>query len=447
MAAKTKKKSLSERFTKLYHFFVVDIWHITETELSKTTRFFLRLLKKLILSGRGFLDHNLSAKAGSLTYYTLMAVVPICALVIAIGKGFGFQHVIENWAANIFTSQKELIPYVIQFVNNYLEQAQGGVFLGIGIAVLLWSVMSAFRQIESNFNNIWNVKKSRSIIRQFTTYFSLMLLTPILIVLSSGISIFFNNQLKELGFAEHFSFLYEFIMRLTPYFLYWVLFTFIFVVIPNTKVQFKHALFAGIVVGTAFQFFQWLYVNGQINLTKYNAVYGSFAAIPLLLFWLQISWLIVLYGAELTFASQNIDNYNFEKETAKISRRYCDYATIIIMRSIILKFQKGEPPMNALEIASENHTPIRLVNQILDLLVDIKVVAEIYTPGEVVKTYQPALDINAITVQLLLEKIEKHGSENFKIDHYSKEFEAIWKNLQEWKEKSISPYSILIKDL
>jgi membrane protein len=329
-----------------------------------------------------------------------------------------------------------------------LEQAQGGLFLGIGVAVLLWSVMSAFRQIEKNFNSIWDVKKSRSLLNQFTTYFSIMFITPVLIVLSNGISIFFNNQLRAMGIAEHFSFLYTFVMRITPYIIYWTLFTFLFIAIPNTKVKFKHALFAGIVVGTLFQIFQWLYINGQMNLSKYNAVYGSFAAIPLLLFWLQISWLIVLYGAELTFASQNIDNYNFAKETAQISPRYRDYAAIIIMRSIILKFKDGEPPMNSLEIAKKSHTPIRLTNQLLNMLVEINLLTENYTPNQSDKTYQPAMDINAITVQLLLDRIEQNGSENFKIEENSKKFESIWKKLKTWKQNNNKTCSsVLIKDL
>lgn len=441
------KKSFNDRAKAVYNFLVSGIWQTAEADVSMITRFFLRLLKKIILSVRGYLDHRLAAKAGALTYNTLMAIVPIFALIIAIGKGFGFQTAIENWATKIFGTQKELVPYIIQFVNNYLEQAQGGVFLGIGVAVLLWSVMSVFRQVESNFNAIWNVQKSRSVIRQFTTYFSLMLVAPILIVLSSGVSIFFQNQLKQLGFSEHFSWLYEFSMRLTPYIIYWILFTFVFIVIPNTKVQFKHALFAGIVVGTAFQIFQWLYVNGQINLTKYNAVYGSFAAIPLLLFWLQISWQFVLYGAELTYAGQNIENYNFEKETARISRRYRDYVTIIIMRCIVLRFAKGEQPFTTTELAHHTHTPIRLVNQILNLLVEIKMVAETYTPNDNGKAYQPAIDINVISVQMLLEKIEKHGSENFKIAEYSEEYEKIWEKLQTYNQNSSEIGNVLIKDL
>ncbi|HQO48677.1 MAG TPA: YihY/virulence factor BrkB family protein, partial [Paludibacteraceae bacterium] len=166
------------------------------------------------------------------------------------------------------------------------------------------------------------------------------------------------------------------------------------------------------------------------------------------LFWLQISWLIVLYGAELTFASQNIDNYNFAKETAQISPRYRDYAAIIIMRSIILKFKDGEPPMNSLEIAKKSHTPIRLTNQLLNMLVEINLLTENYTPNQSDKTYQPAMDINAITVQLLLDRIEQNGSENFKIEENSKKFESIWKKLKTWKQNNNKTCSsVLIKDL
>ena len=445
--ATNKKLSLVEQIKRLYRFIASDIWVITEKELTKSSRFSLRLLKKIILSARGVTKDNLFIKAAALSFYSILALVPILALVIAIGRGFGFQQAVVDWLSKALSAQAEMIPYIIQFVERYLERAQGGVFLGVGFAVLLWSVLSAFRQIENNFNDIWNVKKSRSIVRQFTMYISLMLLVPILIALSSGFSIFINTQLETAGLSQFFSPLTRFLLNVAPYFIFSVLFTIMFLIIPNTKVRFKHALLAGCISGIAFQLFQGLYVGGQIYLSNYNAVYGSFAAIPLLLMFLQTAWLIVLYGAELTFVSQNLQNYNFENETNTISRRYKDYITLLIMKIIVTRFEQGEKPITQQELADDYNIPIRLVNQLLKLLVEVHLLSEIYTESNQEKSYQPAMDIHQITIQLVFDKISTFGSENFKVNP-KKEFDGMWEQLEQFRLKTVNHSSdLLIKDL
>lgn len=445
-----KSKSLKNNILSIWHFLTIDIWRITENELTKSKRVSILLLKKLILSFRVFFEDNLMMKASALTYYTLLAIVPTLALIIAIGKGFGVQNSIEKFVSGLFSSNQDVLPYVMNFVSNYLEQAHGGLFVGIGIALLLWSVMSMFRQIEHNFNNVWNVQKSRSIIRQFTTYFSLMLLVPVLIVIATSLSNMIDPYIEYMSQKTEnnlLSWLYKTLITLLPFFVYWLLFTFVFIMIPNTKVKFIHALFAGIVTGTLFQTFQYLYINGQINLTKYNAVYGSFAFLPLLLFWLQISWVIVLYGAKLSYVSQNIAFHNFEKETKNISRRYKDYTTIIVLKEIILRFNNNELPASDQDIANKYNIPIKLTQDILSLLTKAEIVRETYIEQSNIKTYVPALDTHKITLALLIERIETLGNENFKLK-VDESSNGIWGKLIEIKKDySESLNSVLIKDL
>ena len=445
-----KNKSFKDKILNIWGFLTVGIWRITENELSKSKRLSILLLKKLILSLREFFEDNLMIKASALTYNTLLAIVPILALIIAIGKGFGVQNSIENFVSSIFATNQELLPYIMNFVSNYLDQAHGGLFVGIGIAVLLWSVMSMFRQIENNFNDVWNVKKSRSFIRQFTTYFSLMLLVPVLIVIATSLSNMIDPYIEYMTQHTENIFLsgvYKVLITLLPFFIYWILFTIIFIIIPNTKVGFMHALFAGIVAGTLFQIFQYLYITGQINLTKYNAVYGSFAFLPLLLFWLQISWVIVLYGAKLSYVSQNIAFHNFEKETKHISRRFKDYATIIVLKEIIVRFDNNESPVSDQDIANKYNIPIKLTQDILALLTETNIVRETYIEHVNRKTYVPALDTHKITLALLIERIENIGNENFKLKNYE-ESNSIWQKMVEVKELHIKNLqSILVKDL
>ena len=444
------RKRVTSWIQRAIQFVRTDMYRVREDELTSSKRLLVRLLKKLILSIREFISDILPQKASSLTYYTVLCIIPIFALVLAIGRGFGFQDTIEEYIIKVLGPTSDMTPFLLEFVNNYLEQAKGGVFLGIGIALLLWSVMSMFRQIEATFNKIWNVKKSRSIIRQFTTYISLLLTVPILMILSSGLSVKVNAWvylISESTIGAFFIPIYQFLVRLAPYAIYWLLFSLLFVVIPNTKVKWRDATLAGIVTGTLFLLMQSIYLSGIVSLNRYNVVYGSFAAIPLLLIMIQISWMIVLYGAELCFVSQNLYQYSYDSEIKNISRRYKDYLTVVVLKDIIEHFEKGERAPTVEEIAVKYNIPIRLVRDLIKLLQDCKLVSELYNEDLDTKTFQPALDINIITLKLVYDRIESFGAENFALGHNT-ELEEAWKALKEMREKvEKCTLSVLIKNL
>ena len=186
---------------------------------------------------------------------------------------------------------------------------------------------------------------------------------------------------------------------------------------PNTKVKLLNAFIAAFVAGTALQIFQLIYISGQLWITKYNAIYGSFAALPLLLLWLQLSWNIVLMGVELSFSLQNIRKFYFEKETKNISRRYNDFFTILIASLIAKRFAEKKLPLTVDEISEKQSIPIRLTNQIIDLLQDLQIISPTPSEGDAeVMAFQPAFDINLMSVKMLMTKIDSYGSENFKVD-------------------------------
>ncbi|MFZ4582420.1 MAG: YihY/virulence factor BrkB family protein [Paludibacter sp.] len=398
---------------KLINFLSHDIWRMTEQELSKTRRLLYRFVKIVVLAVRAFITERLNVKASALTYSILFAVVPMFALIVAIGRGFGVEALIEKSLEESFFAQANMIPTVMGFVKRYLETTQGGVFIGIGLIILLVSVINFFIQVELAFNEIWQVKKSRKVVSQFTMYFSAMLIIPFFMVLSSGLSIYINTILGKTVFYDILSPFVQFSVRLAPYFVNWIIFTIMYLVIPNTKVNFKDALIAGVLAGSAFQLFQVLYINGQVLLSRYDVVYGSFAAIPLLLLWLQISCLIVLLGAEISYASQNIQNFEYEADSKNISTRYKNFLTLFITWLVVKQFEKQLPALSSNQIALEQKIPIRLVNQLVSMLVDAGVLIEVFNETHRIKTYQPALDINQLSVSVLYDKIESFGTEHF----------------------------------
>ena len=424
----TKLSRLVNWSKNVWRFLTYDIWRITEHEVSGIRQALFKIVKTIILSIRFFRGDKLQEKASALTYNTLLAIVPLLALLLAISKGFGFQNVLETQLLDFFPGQRDIIQTSFEFVGNYLQHAKSGVFVGIGIAFLIWAVISLIGNIEDVFNHIWQIKRSRSLFRKFTDYLSMILIIPVLTIISSGLSIFISTTIK----LPYFQFILDPIVlmafKVAPYIITCLLFTVVYMIIPNTKVKFRNAFWAGLVAGLAFQVFQYFYINGQIWVAKYNAIYGSFAALPLLLLWVQLSWLICLFGAELAYASQNIRNFNFEHDTNNISRRYYDFITILITTLIVKRFQKQLPPYTNEEISTSYQIPSKLTSQILTKLMEIGIICEVIGNDDRVHAWQPAMDIHEITVGLVIKRIEEAGSESFNIDkdfQFSKEWEAL----------------------
>ncbi len=434
-------KTIRALFKSVYTFVRYDVWRITASELTRGKWFGYRTVRTLYLAIRGFSEDELYIKASALTYSLMFATVPILALMLAITKGFGFEQVFEDWLSSSIMSS------LMEFIQRYLETAKGGIFVGVGILFLLGSVYAFFQQVEDSFNKIWQVKRSRSYIRQFTAYFAILLLIPILIIVSSGLSIYINSAL---AYAKAYTIMAPAIkagLKLLPFVICWIVFTLMYAVIPNTRVKFWSAALSGVIAGTAYQLFQMLYIWGQVFLSRYNVVYGTFAAIPLLLLWMQISCLIILLGAEISYAAQSVENFDYEVDTKNISRRYKDFITLYICHMVIKRFEEGRTPMTAQAIALKNHLPIRLVTQLLGRLVDVNILAEIYTQGAQAKTYQPALDINKITVNLVFDRINAQGSELFLKGH-TPEMVAFWNKMMELNaEQRRQTDQLLLKDI
>jgi membrane protein len=443
----SKYQLLIYRLKQLMQFATVDIWRITENEVSRQKNHFYNLLKTLILSGRRFQEDKLQTKASALTYSTLLAIVPILALLFAIAGGLGYKALIENQLLDYFPGQKVVLEKGLVFASSYLEQTKGGLFVGVGLLMLFWAIMTLIGNIEDVFNGIWQVKKSRTFYRKFTDYFSLFLILPVLMIASSGISIFIAATVSNLSFQLIIGPVVSFMLRLSPYFISWLIFMFLYIFLPNIKVRFKHAIIPSIITSIAFQLFQFLYINGQIWVSSYNTIYGSFAALPLLLLWLQLSWLIVLFGAVLTYSSQNIKNYNFEMDTKNISRRYKDFVILSIASIVVKRFEKAEKPLSADEISLMYRIPIRLTKEVLYTLTEVDILNESLSEEVDIRIYQPALDINQISVGLILDRLDLHGSEDFKIDKNNL-FHLQWKSLINSRvEMTSTAKSTLVKDL
>ena len=447
----TSKQDIRDQISKFFNFIKVDIWRIRLADLPFGKSFLIKQLRIIILAIRGYDEDKCFFRASSLTFYTLLSIVPVAAMFFGIAKGFGFEKVLEKRIYENFPGQQEVLSQVLNFSNSLLQETRGGLIAGIGLAVLFWSILKVLNHIERSFNDIWEIKVGRSWGRKFGDYLSIMLISPIFIIMSGSLTVFITTQVEQItqriALLGMFSPAISFLLKFIPYALIWALFTFLYIVMPNTKVNFKAGLLGGVVAGTIYQIAQWAYISFQVGAARYNAIYGSFAALPLFLMWVQISWWIVLFGAELSFANQNVDTYEYEPDCLKISPAYKRLLTLQIAHLLIKNFWNGKKPLTYSQISDRLTMPVRLVHSIIFDLVASGLVSETKTKSDKEFAYQPARDISTLTIKTILEALDQNGTEDIpvaKTEDYRALSDAL-KNFSDDMENS--PANKLLKDI
>lgn len=434
---------------KIQLFFEYDIWHVSKEKLSKRKAALIFYLRVLVLSVRGYVEDLVGIRASALTFFTLLSVVPVLALGFGIAQGFGVKVILQNQLKESLEGHEEVFDYIITFADSMLDNTRGGWMAGIGIVVLLWSVIKVLWNIEISFNHIWQIKKQRTFIRKLSDYLSIIVIAPIMIVLSGSISIYISTTLKRLSsqseMVESIGPAIIFLLNLSPFVIIWILLTLLYMVMPNTIVKFKSAFVAAVIAGSVFQFVQWGYIHFQVGVSQYNAVYGSFAAFPLFLIFLQIAWLIVLFGAEISYSHQNVRNYEYEKDIKSLSAYNTRLACLAVLHSIVKAFEKGEKAKSVDCFVEQLEMPLKLAKQVTSKLVECDLIAESDIDNKLV--YLPSIDIHKMDISYVLSKLSDFGSGNIPIEKKDP-VSSFNKKLQQLrKELKSSDQNVLIKDV
>ncbi len=429
---------------KLKIFFKEEIWSHDLTSKSRRRSFLIRQSRIYIMAFKGFFQDRAAVKAAALTYFTMLSIVPIFAIAFAVARNFGFEDVLHRFIDNNMEEQEEVMKWVTGMVNDLLLETKEGVIAGIGGIILFWSVIQVLNNIEASFNDIWQIRKPRSFMRKFSDYLAIMILSPFAIGLSGSFMVKIQSAANEIELLRP---LMGHLIKSVPYVSIWILFTIVYIVMPNTKVKFKYALIAGIIAGTIALLFQSLYQGLQLGVLRWGTLYGTIAFVPLFLMWLHITWLIVLMGAELSFAYQNIENYEFEVNALNLSQSNKRILTLLISHQIIKNFEEGIEPWNTETLSHALGMPIRLVNELVYELVEAGILAELAADNPKERSYQPAVDINKISVSYIYTQMEKVGgdhmivTESDDLQKITRIHEHILHSIRE------SPSNILLKDL
>ncbi|MDR3189329.1 MAG: YihY/virulence factor BrkB family protein [Prevotellaceae bacterium] len=408
-------KRFLEWYRQSVQFITYDIWHIDKTRVNARDFMLIKLLKVIFISVRGFFVDKISLRASALTFYTLIAVVPVLAMLIGVAKGFGLSEYLLSLLHTRFSDQQELLTFLLDFSESMLSRSKGGLITGVSVLFLLWAVLNLLNNIEISFNYIWQVKRARPWSRKLADYLSVILIAPIFLIVSSSITVVMHARVvslaTELGVYPYVAPIVKLGFKSLSYVLLWLVFTFVYVAMPYTKVRLAPALVAGVIAGTLFHLVQNFYIYSQVMVSNYSAIYGSFAAVPLFLLWAQASWLILLFGAELSFATQNVQHYEYGANTQSLSMRERKLLALLIVRCIVGNFAAGSKPMGSSEIAAALNISVRITRDILFGLIQCGVVSETVTSDPKVTAYQPAMDIHAITVGCVLERMEASGAQ------------------------------------
>ena len=374
----------------------------------------VKSIKTVNLTVRTFFNADMQNRACSMTYQMMLAVVPALALIVAIGRGFGLQGLLEDELYKMFPAQHTAVNYAMNFVDSYLTTSTEGVFVGVGILFLLYTLISLFSSIEDTFNYIWGIKEGRSIGRKITDYTAMLLILPVVMVCAGGLSIMLTSTLQSIFDWTFMTPVIEWVFEAASWGLTILFFTLLYILMPNTKVQFRHALVAGVFAAVGFLVLQWLFVSGQLYVAKYNAIYGSFSFLPLMLLWMQFTWIIIFTGGIICYSSQNLSQFSFSDKIRVMAMSYYAKLTLAVCAVVVQRFVAGNGATEGAYITRYYAIPPRLVSLICDRLVQAKILSVVEIDGKnEIKGYQPALDPSEITVYFIYDRLDNLGAKNF----------------------------------
>lgn len=388
-------------------------WNIDERQCKWFPRMALLLFKRVYITIDHFINNNLGSYASALTYNTTLAVVPVLAIIFAIARGFGFDSVIESRIRTSLDSfGPEITAMVLDFVERYLQHTKSGVFLGVGLLLLFYTLVNLTMNIETAFNTVWQVNNSRNIYRRISDYISVFLLLPILMIITNGVNVAMLTLESWLDAYLALGSMFHIIVVLVPFLISSLVFVLLYKLMPNSHVRWSACVGPGVIAGLSFQGLEYFYIHYQIKLSAYNAIYGSFAAIPLLLIFLQFTWYICLIGCQLCYANQMVQEYAFERSVRGMSRRFRDTLSLLLVNYIAKEFAEGNRPLSQRALSRKAHLPEELVKVLLEELVSVGILAVTHNNSGTRMLYIPAIDIHRLTVRMVVSRLDGRGTEN-----------------------------------
>ena len=404
---------------KLVKFFSAELWELEPEAYRGFRHYAVKYLQIFALVVKDFWADQCLLRASALSFTTILSLVPFFALTFAVLKGLGVQNKLEPFILEQVTAgSEELVDRIVTYINNTNMTSLGA----IGLLTLIITVITLLGNIEESFNIIWGVRETRSLYRKFSDYLSVLVSAPLLMLSAISLTTTLQSQsfVKWIIAESYLGGVILFGFKLMQHFTVWAALVFLFIFIPNTKVRFKSALIGGVLSGTLWQIVQWGYIHFQVGVSKYNAIYGTLAVLPIFMIWIYTSWLIVLFGVEMVCAHQNIRTFRHELRIS-INHSLKELFALAILQSVAEEFAAGRHPLSVESLAERLDIPVRICRELLELL---KEAGYLVQTADESPSYQPARELEAIAVKDVLDAL-KHFGGDFKICKMSQSEEKL----------------------
>ncbi len=386
-----------------------ELWEMDASDKPWWRRVLINQGQILALVVRGFISDGCMLRASALTFTTLLSLVPLLALVFSVLKGFGVQNELEPLLLEqLAVGGGEAVTKIVEYINN-TNVARLGTY---GLVFLIATVLTLLSNIEESFNSVWGVKETRPMLRRFTDYFSVVTIGPLLVVVAISMTSTLKSQQLVITLTEY-EYVGEvllFMFEILPFVVMWLVFAGLYLFMPNVKVSPKAALVGGVFGGTLWQLSQWGYLSFQVGVARYNAIYGTMAALPILMVWIYLSWMIVLLGLEMTYATQNLTTIRQDLRGKRINFSSIEFIAVTVLLFVSRRFYTGKRALGQEELASQLDVPPRLLRTILEELSRLGFVVATTHENDAAG-YQPAKALEKIRMHDVIRGLAVDGSD------------------------------------
>jgi membrane protein len=380
------------------------LWDGELSSLPKWKGLLIKALRICYVAVRDVLDGQLTLRAMSLVYTTLLALVPLLAVSFSVLKGFGVHNEIEPLLLNFLSPLGERGVEISSRIIGFVDNVKAGVLGSVGLALLIYTVISLIQKIESAFNYTWRVKRSRPFAQRFSDYLSIILIGPVLMFTALGITATLTSTavVQKLVAIEPFGSALRIGSHLLPYLLIITAFTFFYIFVPNKKVQLTSALIGGITAGVLWEVTGWGFASFVASSTKYTAIYSGFAILIMFMLWVYLSWLILLVGAVIAYYHQHPDSLTPERRSLRLSNRLKEKLSLLVMFMVGNNHYHNRREWNMDDLAQELHVPADVLEPIIESLEKARLLVSTATEPS---TYLPGRPLDTTEIKEVLDAV------------------------------------------
>jgi membrane protein len=415
-----------ELVERVLQFFGETVW-AEDRPRTGPRAFLYRVFRIVYLAVRGFRQDECLFRASALTYITVLSLVPLLAFSFSVAKGFGFYEKLVRETVNPFLDKtfgplsveagaeaasasthevRVAFGRLLDIVGNVVQETRVTSLGAFGLVILGWAVIKLLGTIERSFNHIWRVQRSRSLLRKVSDYLTMVIVTPIFLFTATGMTAAAQSHgvVEFLREKLHLGPVLDFLVALLPLLSLWIGFTFVYLAMPNARTRVVSAILGAVVGGTLWWLTLILHVQFQMGIARYSAIYSSFAAIPIFLIWVNISWVTVLLGAEVCFAHQSEPSYLRVAAARPSDHAFLELLGLRAMTRIGERFLAGGEPWTASVLAADLAVPERPLHEVLSVLVGRGLI--VTSPAGKEEALLPARDLETITVKSVIDALK-----------------------------------------